>query len=47
MGYTLKTLGAALWALWHSENFENGLIKRDELKNTIDKLYQIINIETT
>ena len=26
MGYTLKTLGAALWILWHSKTFEDGLL---------------------
>jgi ADP-ribosylglycohydrolase len=25
MGYTLKTLGAALWALFHAEDFESGV----------------------
>ncbi len=25
-GYTLKTLGAALWVLWHSKTFEDGLL---------------------
>lgn len=27
MGYTLKTLSAALWALWHCNSFEEGLLK--------------------
>ena len=26
IGYTLKTLGAALWCLFHSESFEDGLL---------------------
>ena len=26
MGYTLKTLGAALWAYWHAETFVEGLL---------------------
>lgn len=26
MGYTLKTLSAALWALWHVDSFEEGLL---------------------
>lgn len=26
MGYTLKTLGVALWSLWHSKTFEEGLL---------------------
>ncbi len=26
MGYTLKTLSAALWCYWHAESFENGLL---------------------
>lgn len=26
MGYTLKTLSAALWAYWHSKSFEEGLL---------------------
>lgn len=26
MGYTLKTLAAALWAFWHSHSFEEGLL---------------------
>lgn len=26
MGYTLKTLSAALWCLWHSPSFEDGLV---------------------
>lgn len=27
MGYTLKTLGCAVWSLYHVENFEEGLLK--------------------
>ena len=27
MGYTLKTLGAALWSYWHAETFQEGLLK--------------------
>mgnify|MGYP003392865926 CR=1 FL=1 len=26
-GYTLKTLAAALWAYWHCDSFEEGLLK--------------------
>lgn len=26
MGYTLKTLAAALWAYWHAQSFEEGLL---------------------
>jgi len=26
MGYTLKTLAAALWAYWHAKSFEEGLL---------------------
>lgn len=26
MGYTLKTMGAALWAYWHAETFVEGLL---------------------
>lgn len=27
MGYTLKTLAAALWAFWHADSFQDGLLK--------------------
>ncbi|MBR0037355.1 MAG: ADP-ribosylglycohydrolase family protein [Bacteroidales bacterium] len=27
MGYTLKTLSAALWAYWHAKTFEDGLLQ--------------------
>lgn len=27
MGYTLLTLSVALWAFWHAESFEDGLLK--------------------
>lgn len=27
MGYTLKTLGAALWAYWHSESYQDGILR--------------------
>lgn len=27
MGYTLKTLGAALWAYWHAESYREGILK--------------------
>lgn len=26
VGYTLRTLAAALWAYWHAESFEEGLL---------------------
>ena len=26
MGYTLKTLAAALWAYWNADSFEDGLL---------------------
>ena len=27
MGYTLKTIGSAVWCLYHVENFVEGLLK--------------------
>ena len=27
MGYTLRTLGAALWAYWHATSYKEGILK--------------------
>ena len=29
MGYTLRTLGAALWAYWHATSYKEGILKID------------------